>query len=552
MSGATGEGIHGEGDLFLAFEQQTGNLMFQVENGVAPSAPATKATRSMREIMKLRDQRQSEVAKHPFFEWFESPELPLEKKFDIMPVLVQFIMNFRDMNLWVIRFSEGAREDIFKSIINGSTTEDETHSRLFLEDWRKFHLDDRLNWAPSDVLWWLFLSKDLEPFREFAAEFMRLCVDDGGDPLVRFAHSEAGEACGNVFFTASAPLAEQLGKERKLNYRYFGQFHLDLETGHVLESEKKFQDAKLTQDQYDLSVSLMERMFKVFHGIYDSFLLYGKRFVDTGEIPKNTHEVSYTDPQNEKTSVETPPSARFLTIHSSQEALEVHLQRRIAQAEEHPFYQWLNSDKLPPIKRLRRFIPLWAFDALAYRDLNKYFFPYAEPKTELEHTVNALGKTLESHSQLFLQDWKQLDLDAVLRWPASESLAFFFLDHVMDAHRQTLVRFGMEVLAHPDPLDRLWFIEALEATGYSFFANTKRVALLAEKEESIRLDYFCDRHASVNPKSKATEFNFKNLEVSDPKRLASIHRLIDLVFDALNENLALSLDSVTRNKLSIR
>ena len=504
----------------------------------------------MREIIALRDEGQRRILEHPFFEWLQSERVPLEKRFDILPTLILFVMNFRDLNLWVIRFPEEGDE--LRRTINGSTVEDETHSRLFLEDWRKMHLDDRLAWAPSDVLWWLFLAEEMEPFREYGAEFIRLCVEDGGDPLVRFAHSEAAEACGNAFFSVASPLADELGRRRGLEYRYLGTFHLDLETGHVLDSEPVFHDQPMTQAQYDLSVQLVERMFAVFHRIFDRFLEYAQAYVERDRFPKATISVEYTQPEDDTPSSSIAPSAGSAEVHPSQRGLESRLRQRMERSADHPFFAWLSDPSLPPLKRLQRFIPLWAFDALGYRDLNAYFMRYETPRNALERSVNNVAQTLTTHSQLFLQDWRALGFDEVLRWPASDALAFFFLDHITDVHRATLLRFSMETLRHPDAFDRLWFLEALEATGHDFFDRTKALAREVEREQGMRLDYFGDRHATVNPREPLEVVDFKALLIDDPQRLARVERLIDLVFDSLDENLSLSLTAAQSNKFSVR
>lgn len=510
-----------------------------------------KSSHNMRDVMALRDQRQAELLEHPFFDWLRSPGVPLDKKFDILPALILFVMNFRDLNLWVIRFPEDGADEL-KDTINSSTVEDETHSRLFLEDWRKMFMDDRLDWAPSDLLWWMFLSEEMESFREYGAEFIRLCIDDGGDPLVRFAHSEAAEACGHVFFSVASPLADELGRQRGVQYRYLGTFHLDLETGHVLDSEPVFHDQPMTLEQYQLSIVLLERMFNVFGGIFDRFLDYARDYVDRGRWPKSRISVIFTAPESDVSSAAIAPSAGSKVTHTSQIGLEQHLARRKSEASAHPFFAWLADERIPAIKRLQRFIPLWAFDALGYRDLNAYFMRYDDPKDDLERSVNAVSSTLATHSQLFLQDWKALGLDEVLRWPASDAMGFFFLDHVTDVHRHTLLRFGMEAFRHPHAFDRLWFIEALEATGHDFFRRTKAVALQAEAQEGIRLDYFGDRHAKVNPATPEPVIDFKALAIEEPARLANVHRLIDLVFDALDTNLTLSLTAAKSNKFSVR
>ena len=54
--------------------------------------------------------------------------------------------------------------------MNLGTLEDEKHSRLFLEDWRKLELDTRLGWRTSDMLWWLFVAPDQEIFRRSGIE----------------------------------------------------------------------------------------------------------------------------------------------------------------------------------------------------------------------------------------------------------------------------------------------------------------------------------------------------------------------------------------------
>ncbi|MGH3486413.1 MAG: hypothetical protein ACRDP8_00640 [Actinopolymorphaceae bacterium] len=90
-------------------------------------------------------------------------------------------------------------------MINSGTFEDETHSRLFLEDWRALGLDGRISWRASDTLWWLYLSPEQELFRRCGMTYISMGVADGDDPLVRFAHSEASEATGHIMFKAAAP-----------------------------------------------------------------------------------------------------------------------------------------------------------------------------------------------------------------------------------------------------------------------------------------------------------------------------------------------------------
>lgn len=152
----------------------------------------------MKKFYHFRDYQRAKLESHAFYKLIDSDIIPLKNKLMFAPVMAHFVMNFRDMNKWVIRFA--TTDSKFKSVINAGTTEDETHSRLFLEDWRKLYLDDKLNWKASDIIYWLFISPEMECFRKYGVEFMRLCVDDNNDPILRYSHSESGETCGNVFF----------------------------------------------------------------------------------------------------------------------------------------------------------------------------------------------------------------------------------------------------------------------------------------------------------------------------------------------------------------
>src|SRR5262249_19558535 len=130
----------------------------------------------MKSIMDLKASRKARLAEHAFYEWVEGETARPEDKLLFAPILTVFVMNFRDINKWFLRFTNPHSK--YENIINGNTLEDETHSRLFLEDWKKLALDDRLGWRASDTLWWLFLAPDTEPFRKYGMDFSRMTVVD--------------------------------------------------------------------------------------------------------------------------------------------------------------------------------------------------------------------------------------------------------------------------------------------------------------------------------------------------------------------------------------
>ena len=163
---------------------------------------------------------------------------------------------------------------------------------MFLEDWRKLDLDTRLGWRTSDVLWWLFLSPDQEVFRRSGIEFMRLAVDDGDDALIRFGHSEAGEATGHVMLSNTARVAAELSGRTGLEYRYFGPYHLNLESGHVANTEGVFETVELDPERRERASESCERMFDIFDNIFDGFLHYATTYVDAGTTPRRPPNIT--------------------------------------------------------------------------------------------------------------------------------------------------------------------------------------------------------------------------------------------------------------------
>jgi hypothetical protein len=421
----------------------------------------------MKEVMALRDSRQAEIGKHRFFEWLNDASVPIGDRLKFAPMAAFFVMQFRDMNRWVLRFPEP--RDEFEWIINLGTRQDERHSRMFLEDWRKLDLDTDLRWAASDMLWWLFLSPDQEVFRRSGIEFVSLAVDDGDDALIRFGHSEAGEATGHVMLGNTAVIAMSLSDQTGLEYPYFGPCHLDLETGHVANTEGVFEAVELDPDRRAHAELLCRRMFDVFEHMFDGFLEYAHTYLDTGRLPHRP-----AGPVRASLDWSAPPLEITPTEQHGQAVARLISQRK-ARLAGHPFYDWLRADDgLTAKQKLQRFIPMWVMDILGYRDLNRYAMTYPEPRSPAEAAINTWAARLSTHSGLFLSDWAALDLDEQLGYCASDTLAFLFLDRDMDLHRENMIEFVKPALRHRDPAIRWWMMAALESTGEEFFHQTGR------------------------------------------------------------------------------
>jgi hypothetical protein len=494
---------------------------------------------------QFRDEQRKQLEQHAFYDLISYDSIALKDKLLFAPVMAHFIMNFRDMNKWVIRFEK--TDTVFKSVINGGTIEDETHSRLFLEDWRKLYIDDKLDWKASDILYWLFISPEMECFRKYGIDFMKLCVDDEDNPILRYSHSESGEACGNIFFSKISPLADQVASHLGISLRYFGTFHLELENGHVWKSEGVFENIVLSPDDYDRMVALSRRMFCIFEGIHDAFYNYLSSYVLQNRVPAFSKSLSVEN-------AVTPLYPDFVIQHKNNNNKNIeYINNYLDKISNHPFYKWLICSPIDPKLKLKSFIPLWIVDIMGYRDINKYVFTYEKPESESEIIINDYAAHLAEHSRLFYNDWKALQLDDMLRWTASDTLEFIFLNADMDTHRENIVKFSLCGLKHRDPLIRFWFMMILELSGKAFFSHVGEVALQAEKKHNILLPYLSGNHAS---EEECTTYNNMYshfiIKKMNQEQCDIIMQITDMVMLSLLNNLDISYRYAANNLFAAR
>jgi hypothetical protein len=239
-------------------------------------------------------------------------------------------------------------------------------------------------------------------------------------------------------------------------------------------------------------------------------------------------------------------------VHDSQAAVERLLLARKARTASHPLFTWLKN-RGPGIsaqQALQRFVPMWAMDVMGYRDLNRYAMAYPAATAELERGVNAWAAELATHNTLYLNDWRELRLDDLLGWTASQTLEFCYLDPHVEPHRRNIAAFTHLAADHPEPLLRLWLMHALESTGDAFFEHTQALAAEAEATSGLRLDYLAGRHDIAVPQSRPAPVTFKD-RVMTRAQADTAAGMIETVFDAIDEQYDISLDVALSNKFDI-
>src|SRR3954470_17969499 len=179
----------------------------------------------MHDILGYIETRIAELDRHPLFAWLDDDRTPLKDRLLILPSIATVAIGFRDVNKWVLRYPRAATD--LERGINIHTFEDQTHSRLFMEDWRRLGLGGSPGWQASDTLWWLFLAEPNEVSRRHGSYFLALPAADRNDPLLRFAHAEVAERCArDLFFKYASRVAGQLADETGVQCLYLGQHHI--------------------------------------------------------------------------------------------------------------------------------------------------------------------------------------------------------------------------------------------------------------------------------------------------------------------------------------
>ncbi|MEX2980872.1 hypothetical protein [Streptomyces sp. C36] len=488
----------------------------------------------MKDLLAYVEQRVAALDGHPLFSWLASDETPLKERLMILPSVATVALGFRDVNKWVLRYPHAA--DDLERGINVHTFEDQTHSRLFLEDWRRLGLDRRLGWDASDTLWWLFQAETNEVIRGHCMYFLSIAAADRGDPLLRFAHAQVGELCArDLFFTHISAVASRLSDRTGLTMRYFGAHHIEAEGE---GAEGVFESLVLDDGRRRRARELADVMVGVFGEILDGIHAYALRHVATGLPP---HPPAAPRPA-EPTGGVTPTTG---PVHPTQKPLHHLLHERRARHAAHPFHTWLGhrGGRISALQALQRFLPLWAIDVMGYRDLNRYAIGYAEPASAPERAVNAWADELTARNALFLNDWKQLGLDELLGWNAGDTLEFYYLSRTMDIHRHHRVTTTQLATAHSDPMLRLWLTGAMAAAADVLLDSTRPLAVEAEAATGLRLDYLAGRRQVAAP-------HFTHDPVTPDQRDMAAE-IIETVFDFMDRQLDLSLDVALSNDFRI-
>ncbi|AFY46425.1 hypothetical protein Nos7524_0514 [Nostoc sp. PCC 7524] len=227
----------------------------------------------MKEVLALVEQRKQEFAKLPLFEFLQDTTIDPMQRLAWVPCVAPFAMGFGELNKYDLR--KEPTNDPIQAIINKHTYEDDHHWAWFLEDLEKLGLNYSMKFSEAMRFFW---GEETRKTRQVCHQIALYAFQ--AEPVVVLAALEAIEATGNVALSCTAKVSAELQEITDKSYRYFGAYHLRVETGHTTGTqgiEEFIANINLTEEQNAKALEIVEKVFEVFTEAMQEMMNYAEK-----------------------------------------------------------------------------------------------------------------------------------------------------------------------------------------------------------------------------------------------------------------------------------
>lgn len=473
---------------------------------------------------------------HRLYLWMTSSEHEDPRRhYDNFILPLGMIMTFPVYNDQYLRYrrADGGRDcpetryPGLTQAINDQVAEDKTHARLFLHDARKIGLAKVWGMErPSTVLWSLFVSPMLDKFRASLGRRVKAVVNDTNEyPPFRYLQMEELESWGNQVFIASAKKATEIEQDVGTRLLYFGDYHLERESGHV--GGKEFAKVELNRDEAAHARTLMDDM----HEVSDELTTEMYGFASRAQGAKSAGELFMAEQQQHLAHVRTrlrhyqageiPEPSWSLAPKSvsgsrggpegtvDQSAIFEAWQHHHASFANHRFTDLFASAEGREVGFALRCASLvFAVRICSLHDFyqNDCELP-ADTKAPGADAVRLFATTFATEAETVFHDWDVLGMDERIPWDMADMLEWWFLDHRYGRREiETLFALRRWALRQDnDPIIKYWAMMAVHMGSRAFFAAanplTKRFA--ANNPELPPLTYLSGVHHLLYPAGSA-------------------------------------------------
>ena len=222
----------------------------------------------MKEVLELIEHKKQEFAQLEIFEFLQDKSIDPRQRLAFAPCITPFVMNIWEVNKYFFR--KEPTNDPIQALINVHSYEDDHH----FEDMEKLGFNQSMTYLDTLKFIW---GKENEKARQVCYKLAAYAYQ--ADPILKLAIIEANEATGNVFLSITAEIARELQQITGENYRYFGEYHLAVETGHAMgtpDVESLIENIEISAEMQDKAFQLVEEVFAAFTEMLNEWMAYIK------------------------------------------------------------------------------------------------------------------------------------------------------------------------------------------------------------------------------------------------------------------------------------
>lgn len=227
----------------------------------------------MKEVLAFIEQKKQEFAQLQLFQYLLDKSIDPKQRLAWAPCVAPFAMSFGQLNKYDLR--KEPTDNPIQKLINKHTYEDDHHWIWFLEDLEKLGLNQSMNFSDSMKF---YFGEETYKIRQVCHQIALYTFQ--AEPIVMLAAIEAIEATGNVTLARTAQVAQELEQITKQSYRYFGQDHFCVETGHTTgtnDIEQFLERIQLTEEEKTKAFTVVEKVFEVFTEAMNEMMAYAER-----------------------------------------------------------------------------------------------------------------------------------------------------------------------------------------------------------------------------------------------------------------------------------
>ncbi|WP_414549317.1 hypothetical protein [Anabaena sp. CCY 0017] len=243
----------------------------------------------MKSVLTLIEKKKQEFRHTPFIQFLQDKSIEPRQRLAFAPCFAPFVMGFGELNKSVWR--DETSNDPIQAIINQHTYEDDGHWIWFLEDIQKLDFNISLNF--NDALSFLW-SDETQVARHTIYQLYQYTHQ--ARPIHKLVVMETIEAIADIFLSTTEQVTQELKTSTSKEYRYFGIYHFLIDSGHTMhssETEGCISQILFTEDNENISLELVEKVFDIFTLLFNDLLKYAQNHpiepLDNQRITKELH-----------------------------------------------------------------------------------------------------------------------------------------------------------------------------------------------------------------------------------------------------------------------